>query len=90
MTTMCGQPSKLVMRVRFPSPAPVTRSNVISRDIGMTQTVGHGRPEDRALPLPLATRDALVWKLDGLNVKGRAADLWCCVRLRLVMPLAWW
>ena len=34
------------------------------------------------------TRDALVWKLDG-HVKGRAAGLWCCVRLRL-MPLAWW
>ena len=36
------------------------------------------------------TRDALVWKLDGLDVKGPAANLWCCVRLRLVMPLAWW
>jgi len=31
-----------------------------------------------------------VWKLDGLDVKGRAAGLWYCVRLRLVMPLAWW
>jgi hypothetical protein len=36
------------------------------------------------------TRDALIRKLDGLDVKRRAAGLWCCVRLRLVMPLAWW
>ncbi len=33
---------------------------------------------------------SLVWKLDGLDVKGRAAGLRCCVRLRLVVPLAWW
>ena len=44
MTAMCGQPSKLVMPVRFPPPVPLCVNNCLQSDSLITGRVGYVRP----------------------------------------------